>query len=115
MMTRPLVASRNFVPDLLTLTVLSEELVLLPPSLESSHPIEFPLREEPFVIIMVPDPKPRHGVSLKDTDRTITSCDAYRPNVLVLVDAFETERGLKRILGPEAVGFPIALSKVFIK
>lgn len=42
MMTRPLVASRNFVPDLLTLTFFSEGLFLLPPNIESSHPIELP-------------------------------------------------------------------------
>ena len=41
MITRPLVASRNYVPDLLTLTLSSEELLLPLPNIESSHPIEF--------------------------------------------------------------------------
>jgi hypothetical protein len=68
-----------------------------------------------FVIIVVPNPNPRNGVSLKDTDRTIPSCDTHGPNVLVLIDALKTERRVKRVLCPEAVGFPSTLFEVFSK
>jgi hypothetical protein len=64
---------------------------------------------------MVPNPKPRNGVSLQDTDRTITSCNADCPNVLVLIDALEAERRVKRILGLETIGFPSTLLEVFSK
>jgi hypothetical protein len=72
------------------------------------------LREEPFIIIVVPNPKPHNCVALQDTDRTIPPGDAYRPNVLVVIDTLETERRMKGILGPEAIGFASALFEVFV-
>jgi hypothetical protein len=48
------------------------------------------LREELLIIVVVPNPKPCDRIPLKDTNCSITPCDAYGPNILVLVDALET-------------------------
>jgi len=72
-------------------------------------------REELLIIIVVPNPKPRDGVPLKNADRTIPPGDTYRPNVLVLVDALETQRGMKGILCPKSIRFPRALFEICVQ
>jgi hypothetical protein len=74
-----------------------------------------PLREEPFIIIVVPNPKPCDGISNQNAYRAIPSRDSDRPNVFVLIDTLETKRGMKRVLCPEPICFPSTLFEVFIK
>jgi hypothetical protein len=72
-------------------------------------------REEPLVVIMVADPKPRHCVVLKYAQGSIAERYADGPDILRGIDALEPERRMERILSPQTKSLPRAGSCISIE
>jgi hypothetical protein len=56
--------------------------------------------KETLIIVVTSNPKPRNRVSFKNANGTITPAYSYRPNIFLMVDAFETQRRVERVLRP---------------
>jgi len=46
--------------------------------------------EEPHVLVMAANPEPGYGVFVKDSNRAVGEGHSDRPDVLGIIDAFET-------------------------
>ena len=68
-----------------------------------------------LIIVVAANPKPRDCITLKNAYGTITACYSYGPDVFFTIDAFRTQRRMKRILCPQTVGFSGLTLNVFIK
>ena len=74
-------------------------------ALRSSRRARDVSREKAFIIVVAPDPEPRDCITLPDADSTVPARYSHRPDILLRIDAFETQRRMKRILCPQAAGF----------
>jgi hypothetical protein len=61
--------------------------------------------EEPFIIVMAADPKPRHGINVHDAYGPVSKRHPYRPDIFRLVYALKAQRRMERVLRPKTVCF----------
>ena len=59
--------------------------------------------EKTSVLVMATDPEPRDGVSIKHPNRAVAESHSDRPDVLVLVNTFETQRWMKGVFRPQMI------------
>ena len=79
-------------------------------------PVEdLPLTVKALIIIVAADPVPINDVILYRADGTITARNSYRPNILLVVNTLEMQRGMKGILCPQAISFPCAALHALMK
>lgn len=63
------------------------------------------LQEEMLIGIVSTNPKPSDRIAFENTNSTIATRYSYRPDIFFAVDALKVQRGVERILCPQAVGF----------
>jgi len=62
-----------------------------------------------LIIVMAPDPKPRHGIPFQNPDRPIAPGYSDCPDMFFVIDALKAQRGMEGILCPQTIGFSRAL------
>jgi len=53
-----------------------------------------------LIIVVAPDPKPRHGIPCQNPDRPIAPGYSDCPGIFFVIDALKTQRGVEGILCP---------------
>jgi hypothetical protein len=64
------------------------------------------LREETFIVVVTAHPEPCDRIAFKYTNRAATKCYSDGPDVFLVIDTLEMQRGMKGVLCPQAIGFP---------
>ena len=71
------------------------------------------LGQEAFIHVMAPNPKPRHSMPFQNAKGSIAPRYAYRPNILLVVDTFKTQRRMEGVVCPQLISFPGTTLDIF--